>query len=90
MGRTVVGIKVLVVEETLVESTGVLLGLGEVEHDFVWITGRPWSQTERDGWHGWDGSVCRCGYLCISEGHALLHLVVYGGLADILPRRWGL
>lgn len=87
---TVIWIKVVPVEETLVEGTGILLCVGDVEHDLVWIALWAGSETEGDGWDGWDGGVCWCGYLCISEGHALLHLVVDGGLACILPRRGGL
>lgn len=82
---TVIWIKVLLVEETLVEGTGVLLDLSDVEHDLVRIALWAGSETERDGWHGWHGNVCWAGYVCISEGHALLHLIVDGGLAGILP-----
>lgn len=83
---TVIWIKVFLVEETLVEGTGVLLDLGDVEDDLIGIALWARSETEGDGWHGWHGRVCRRGYFCISERHALLHLVVDGGLASILPR----
>ena len=85
--RTVVWIKVLPVEETLVEDAGVLLDVGGVLDDLVWVALCAGSEAERDGWQGGHGGVCWVGYLCISEGHALLHLVVYGGPACILPGR---
>ena len=88
--HTVVWIKVLPVEEALVEETGVLFGVGGVSDDLVWIAGGAGPEAEGDGRDGWDGGVGWGRYDRISEGHALLHLVVDGGLAGILPCRGGL
>ena len=87
---TVIWIEVVLVKETLVEGTRVLFDLGDVEHDLVSIARCARSETEWNGWHGGYGCLCWRGYLCISERHALLHLVVDGGLSGILPRRGGL
>ena len=57
VGRTVVWVKVLPVEEALVEETGVLLDVGGVSDDLVRVAGCAGPEAEGDARDGWRGDV---------------------------------